>query len=139
MPSFLVTVCDTLALAYSLHCNLSCRSLNQELSGRNVECFETSMRNVLISLYLDEFFLKVHFALKFCDLQSKRGFYFLLGFSASLLWFESVFIRQVNLAFLSQIENTLKSCLLFALPWEYFVPLYQFTVHFKLLVSRIRG
>lgn len=41
------------------------------------------MRNVLISLCLDEVFLKAHFALKFCNFPSERVFYFFLGFSAS--------------------------------------------------------
>lgn len=37
-----------------------------------MECDETGVKTVLISLGLDEVFLKAHFALKFYNFQSKR-------------------------------------------------------------------
>lgn len=65
-------------------------------------------------------FLKVHFALKFYNFVSE-GFLFPFRILCQLALVWKCFMRQVNLAFLPQTEDTLKSCLLIALPWEYFV------------------
>lgn len=113
--------CSILALTYAFRCDLSCRSLNQEFSCGNMECYETSVRKVLISLCLDKAFLEARFILKCCNFQSNGVF---ISFQASLpvsSGFKMVCMTAKFGFCLPNHEDTLKSCLLFPLQWEYFV------------------